>query len=161
MDAGKILVAQSKGIYILKFTGDVRLSLCSTLDQYIDRMFADSQFKTVIIDLTETQCIDSTSLGLLAKISILFKERFNQIPTITSTNDDINRILSSMGFEQVFHIVKQLVSKVEHLDELPAKTVSEVDMRDTVLEAHKLLMSLNETNRAAFQDLVNSLEKID
>jgi anti-anti-sigma factor len=161
MDAGKILVAQSQGIYILKFTGDVRLSLCSTLDQYIDRMFADKQFKTVIIDLTETQCIDSTSLGLLAKISILYKERFNTVPTITSTNDDINRILSSMGFDQVFYIVKQLVSKVEHLDELPAETVSEVDMRDTVLEAHKLLMSLNDSNRAAFQDLVNSLEKID
>ena len=50
MDAGKILVAQSQGIYIVKFVGDVRLNLCSTLDKYTDEMFVDEAFKTVIID---------------------------------------------------------------------------------------------------------------
>ncbi len=74
MDAGKILVAQSQGIYIVKFVGDVRLNLCSTLDKYTDQMFESDAFKTVIIDLSETQCIDSTSLGQLAKISILYRK---------------------------------------------------------------------------------------
>ena len=113
MNTGKILVAQSQGIYIIKFVGDVRLNLCSTLDQYTDHMFESEEFKTVIIDLTETQCIDSTSLGQLAKISILYKEKYGQLPTIISTQDDINRILMSMGFDQVFYIVKELVSHVE------------------------------------------------
>lgn len=158
MDAGKILVAESQGIYIVKFMGDVRLNLCSTLDQYTDQMFTDEGFKTVIIDLTETQCIDSTSLGQLAKISILYKDKFGQLPTIISTNEDINRILNSMGFDQVFYIVKELVSKVEYLDELPTQTVDEDEMRRRVLEAHKLLMNMNESNREAFQDLVDSLE---
>jgi len=158
MDAGKILVAESQGIYIVKFMGDVRLNLCSTLDQYTDQMFTDEGFKTVIIDLTETQCIDSTSLGQLAKISILYKDKFGQLPTIISTNEDINRILNSMGFDQVFYIVKELVSKVEYLDELPTQTVDEDEMRRRVLEAHKLLMNMNDSNREAFQDLVDSLE---
>lgn len=158
MDAGKILVAESQGIYIVKFIGDVRLNLCSTLDQYTDHMFTDEGFKTVIIDLTETQCIDSTSLGQLAKISILYKEKFGQLPTIISTNEDINRILNSMGFDQVFYIVNELVSKVEYLDELPTQTVDEDEMRERVLEAHKLLMEMNDSNREAFQDLVDSLE---
>lgn len=158
MNTGKILVAQSQGIYIIKFVGDVRLSLCSTLDQYTDQMFESEDFKTVIIDLTETQCIDSTSLGQLAKISILYKEKYGQLPTIISTQDDINRILLSMGFDQVFYIVKELVSKVEYLDELPLKSVDEAEMKKRVLEAHKLLMDMNQNNREAFQDLVNSLE---
>lgn len=158
MDTGKILVAQSQGIYIIKFIGDVRLSLCSTLDQFTDALFAKDQFKTVIIDLTETQCIDSTTLGQLAKISILYKEKFDSLPTIISTNPDINRILQSMGFDQVFYIVKELVSHVEYLDELPQKTVDESEMKQRVIEAHRLLMSLNDTNREAFQDLVQNLE---
>ncbi len=158
MDTGKILVAQNQGIYIVKFIGDVRLSLCSTLDQYTDKMFDDDGFKTVIIDLTETQCIDSTSLGQLAKISILYKEKYGQLPTIISTNDDINRILMSMGFDKVFYIVHELVSKVEYLDELPLQTVDEQEMKHQVLQAHKLLMDMNQNNRAAFQDLVKSLE---
>lgn len=159
MDAGKILVAQSQGIYIVKFVGDVRLNLCTTLDQYTDQMFANERFKTVIIDLTETQCIDSTSLGQLAKISILYKEKYGQLPTIISTRDDINRILTSMGFDKVFYIVRELVSKVEYLEELPQQTVSEEEMKSRVLEAHKLLMDMNQNNRAAFKDLVKSLEE--
>lgn len=159
MNPGKILVAQSQGIYIVKFLGDVRLNLCSTLDQYTDQMFADASFKTVIIDLTETDCIDSTCLGQLAKISILYKEKYGQLPTIVSTRDDINRILSSMGFDQVFYIVNELVSKVEYLEELPTQTVSEEQMKKQVLQAHKLLMDMNENNRDAFQDLVKSLEE--
>lgn len=159
MNTGKILVAQSQGIYIIKFVGDVRLNLCSTLDQYTDHMFESKEFKTVIIDLTETQCIDSTSLGQLAKISILYKEKYGQLPTIISTQDDINRILLSMGFDQVFYIVKELVSRVEYLDELPLKSVDEAEMKQRVLEAHKLLMDMNQNNRDAFQDLVNSLEE--
>ena len=159
MDAGKILVAQSQGIYIVKFVGDVRLNLCSTLDKYTDEMFVDEAFKTVIIDLSETQCIDSTSLGQLAKISILYKEKYGQVPTIISTNDDINRILNSMGFDKVFYIVKELVSRVEYLDELPVESANEDEMKDRVLEAHKFLMDMNQNNRAAFQDLVNSLEE--
>ncbi|MAA72818.1 MAG: anti-anti-sigma factor [Bermanella sp.] len=159
MNTGKILVAQSQGIYIIKFVGDVRLSLCSTLDQFTDQMFESDEFKTVIIDLTETQCIDSTSLGQLAKISILYKEKYGQLPTIISTQDDINRILMSMGFDQVFYIVKELVSHVEYLDELPLKSVDEAEMKKRVLEAHKLLMDMNQNNRDAFQDLVNSLEE--
>ena len=159
MNTGKILVAQSQGIYIIKFVGDVRLNLCTTLDQYTDQMFESDEFKTVIIDLTETQCIDSTSLGQLAKISILYKEKYGQLPTIISTQDDINRILLSMGFDQVFYIVKELVSKVEYLDELPLKSVDEAEMKKRVLDAHKLLMDMNQNNRDAFQDLVNSLEE--
>jgi anti-anti-sigma factor len=159
MNTGKILVAQSQGIYIIKFVGDVRLNLCSTLDQFTDQMFDSEEFKTVIIDLTETECIDSTSLGQLAKISILYKEKYGQLPTIISTQDDINRILLSMGFDQVFYIVKELVSHVEYLDELPLKSVNEAEMKQRVLEAHKLLMDMNQNNRDAFQDLVNSLEE--
>ena len=159
MNTGKILVAQSQGIYIIKFVGDVRLNLCSTLDQFTDQMFDSEEFKTVIIDLTETECIDSTSLGQLAKISILYKEKYGQLPTIISTQDDINRILLSMGFDQVFYIVKELVCHVEYLDELPLKSVNEAEMKQRVLEAHKLLMDMNQNNRDAFQDLVNSLEE--
>ena len=64
-----------------------------------------------------------------------------------------------MGFDKVFYIVKELVSRVEYLDELPVESANEDEMKDRVLEAHKFLMDMNQNNRAAFQDLVNSLEE--
>ena len=39
--AGRILVAEHDGVYMIKFEGDVRLTLCATVDQYLDRMFAE------------------------------------------------------------------------------------------------------------------------
>ena len=45
MDNGKILVAEQDGIHIVKFLGDVRLTLCPTLDQYIDTIFENNYFK--------------------------------------------------------------------------------------------------------------------
>ena len=65
----KILQAEKQGIYVLKFIGEIRLNLCSTLDNLVESITSDPAFKTVVIDLTETEVIDSTTLGLLAKIT--------------------------------------------------------------------------------------------
>lgn len=159
MANGKILADESNGIHVLKFVGDVRLNYCTTLDHYFDAMFSNENFKTVLIDLTETKCIDSTSLGQLAKIAILSKEKFNHIPTIISTEADITRLLLSMGFDQVFKIVKEIQTEIEHLDELPEETASQQAVQARVLEAHELLISMNDKNRETFKDLVATLQQ--
>ncbi|MDE1461619.1 STAS domain-containing protein [Spartinivicinus poritis] len=158
MTVGKIQFAESEGTYILKFVGDVRLTLCSTLDTFLDKMFAQPDFRSVIVDLTETEGIDSTSLGLLAKLSIQAKRRFGLIPTIVSTNEDINRVLLSMGFDQVFILVRDQLQENQQMSELPCQECSEQVAKEKVLDAHKVLMSMNEKNRNTFKDLVKSLE---
>ncbi|WP_207062766.1 STAS domain-containing protein [Motiliproteus sp. SC1-56] len=158
MQSGKILFAEQDGNYVLKFVGDVRLTLCSTLDQFLEQMLHNEGFKTVIIDLTETEGIDSTSLGLLAKISVKMKQQHQLRPTIVSTNDDISRILLSMGFDKVFILIKEAVQQETQLKELSVMQASEEQVRSKVLDAHRTLMELNEHNRESFRDLVRSLE---
>ncbi|MBU2704353.1 STAS domain-containing protein [Zooshikella marina] len=158
MTAGKIQFAENEGTYVLKFVGDVRLTLCSTLDTFLDKMFAQPDFKSVIVDLTETEGIDSTSLGLLAKLSIQAKKKLGLVPTVVSTNEDITRILLSMGFDQVFILVREQAQPSQSLQEVPVEECSEESAKKKVLDAHKVLMSLNEKNRQAFKDLVKSLE---
>ena len=75
MTTGKIQFAESEGTFVLKFVGDVRLTLCAALDAYIEKIFSVLTFNAIIIDLTEADGIDSTSLGLLAKLSILSKQK--------------------------------------------------------------------------------------
>ena len=106
--------------------------LATTLD--------NDNFKTVLIDLTETDGIDSTSLGLLAKISVRMKQRHQQLPTIISTNDDITRILLSMGFDRVFILIQEAVSGQSELQELDVLQESEEQVRSCVLDAHRTLM---------------------
>lgn len=158
MQNGKILFTEQDGHYILKFVGDVRLTLCSTLDHFLESMLDSDDFKTVIIDLTDTEGIDSTSLGLLAKISVKMKQHHQLRPTIVSTNDDISRILLSMGFDKVFILIREAVQDSDELKELAVLQESEDQVKQRVVDAHRVLMGLNEKNQETFKDLVRSLE---
>ncbi|TVP58682.1 MAG: anti-sigma factor antagonist [Halomonadaceae bacterium] len=157
----RILQAEERGIYVLKFIGEIRLNLCSTLDQIIDDMVGNPEFKTVVVDLTETEVIDSTTLGLLAKIALASEERSRFLPTLISTNPDVTRIVQSMGFDRIFLIVREPASEIEELEEIPLLRASEQQVRDKVLDAHRVLMSMNKRNRDEFQNLVQALETED
>ncbi|MEX6503357.1 anti-sigma factor antagonist RssC [Pseudomonas zhanjiangensis] len=158
MSPGRIQFAEQGGTFILKFVGEVRLTLCSALDATIEKIFTALNFSAIVIDLTETRSIDSTTLGLLAKLSILSRQKIGLLPTVVTTHPDITRLLQSMGFDQVFNIVDTPIPCPECLDDLPAQDQSEEVVRAKVLEAHRILMGLNESNREAFHDLVNALE---
>ena len=154
----KILQAEQQGIYVLKFIGEIRLYLCSTLDIIIDSMASNPLFKTVVIDLSETTIIDSTTLGLLAKIAVLARKKSSFLPTIITTNPDVTRIIQTMGFDEIFIIMKEPASNIAELEELPILKATEQEVREKVLDAHLRLMELNDSNREEFKDLVQALE---
>ncbi len=158
MSSFKILQAEVDGIYVLKFVGEIRLNFCSTLERVIDGMLADPDFRAVVIDLSETDVVDSTTLGLLAKIAIGGKKRNGIVPTIVSTNDDVTRIIRSMGFDKIFIILSEPAQNIHQLREIPILNSTEDEVRQNVIEAHKVLMSLNSENQKEFKDLVEALE---
>ncbi|MRI34682.1 anti-anti-sigma factor [Endozoicomonas sp. OPT23] len=164
MNPGKLQYAENEGTYVLKLSGEVRLNLCSSLELFLDRMFSEPGFKSVIIDLSATETIDSTSLGLLARLSIQAKKQFGLTPVIISTHEDITRILMSMGFDSVFNIVEQLEG-LENLN-LALNSIGcdsadeQTAQAQRVIDAHKVLMSMNEENQKAFGELVSQLEEV-
>jgi anti-anti-sigma factor len=159
MSSGTIQFAEEQGTFVLKFIGEVRLTLCSALDAAIEKMFAAPDFSGIIIDLTEASSVDSTTLGLLAKLSILSRQKTGLLPTLQTSNPDINRLIESMGFDQVFNIVPHADCCPDCLVELPSQDQSEEVVRAKVIEAHQILMGLNESNREAFKDLVSTLQR--
>jgi anti-anti-sigma factor len=158
MKPGQILVADHQGVYVIKMLGDVRLTFCISFDQFIDAMFGDSQFSSVLFDLSEAEAIDSTTLGLMAKISILSQEHYRIEPIVLATNPSIQRILQTMGFADIFTIVDKLDAPVLAARELNCESSNEQAVKERVLEAHKILMGMNEKNADAFRDLVSILQ---
>ena len=159
MSSGKIKFAEQDQTFVLKCIGEVRLNFCAVLNETIEQTIATGNSKAIIIDLTEVTSIDSTTLGLLAKLSILSRKSFGMLPTLASTNPDISQQLDAMGFAQVFNIVHTPAPCPECLNDLPDQPQSEEVVRERVLEAHRILMELNESNRTAFRDLVSILEE--
>lgn len=158
MENGKILVADEQGTFVLKMVGDVRLTLCTSLDEYLEEMFNKPGFHDIIIDLSEADNVDSTTLGLMAKLAIKAKELYQHIPSIVSPKPSITRVLESMCFDKVFKIKNKRPETDAELTELCDGVQTEQAMRPCILEAHRVLMGLSRENEAKFKELVNSLE---
>ena len=159
MRPGQILVADHAGVYVIKMVGDVRLTLCISFDQFIDTMFRRDDFCDVMFDLSEAEAIDSTTLGLMAKIALQGNEERGITPVIYSNNDSINRLLYTMGFQEIFTLVTNLDAPVQPDQALPSGTQEELAVKNKVIEAHKILMGMNQENQETFRNLVKMLEE--
>ncbi len=158
MTEGKIFVAEEKGVYLLKLIGDVRIAHSISLSTYIDAIFKSDSVNNVFIDMVDTVAIDSTALGLLTKLAIYCEKTFGIKPTVFCTSPGIFRILENMGLEDVFDIVRGCPSETENLRELEQISADVNELRQQVLEAHRLLSILNSKNRKEFIDLIHALE---
>ena len=159
MHEAKILAASHDGAYVIRLEGDVRLTLCTTIDDYFDKMFDDPAFASVWVDLCGAQGLDSTTLGLLAKLALTVKERFGFQPAIYSCDPGINRLIRSMGFQRLFELREEVCGDPEEAVAIPVVQGSEAVVKDKVIEAHKVLMELSPENRARFKDLLTALER--
>lgn len=96
---GRILVADHLGVYVIKMVGDVRLTLCVSFDQYIETLFGKNDFCTILFDLSEAEGLDSTTLGLIAKIAVKSESVKNIQPIVICSSTDIIKLLTSMGID--------------------------------------------------------------
>ena len=161
MSAGKIFVSDEQGNYLIKFVGDVRVTLCGSLNHYMETIFGSHDVKKVVVDMLEAEGLDSTTLGLLAKLGLHCRKQYGIDVQVFCQNPSILRTLDCMGFDELFDIfqdVPQISAKLQSITSVN----SEVDeICKQVLEAHKLLVQLNPKNSSEFIDLIRALETGD
>lgn len=159
MTSGRVLAASQDGAYVIRLEGDVRLTLCTTMDDYFQHMFDDPAFASVWVDLCDAEGLDSTTLGLLAKLALRVKEKFHFLPVIYTRDAGITRLLKSMAFHRLFQLREQQCCSPEDIAELPTVQGSEAAVKQKVLEAHRVLMGISDENRERFKELVTVLER--
>ena len=159
MDKGKVLYASHNDVHVLRFIGDIRYTLSPSIDRFLEEIFASSKPAGFVIDLTETDSIDSTNLGLLAHLATRMQRLDAQRVTIVSNRADINSVLNSMALDEVFDIVEDTCLETDATQEVPQEDTNRDTLAHTLIEAHRALMDLNERNREMFRDVVASLEK--
>ena len=157
MTNGKILVGESDGNYLIKMTGDVRVTLCTSLNQYINTIFKNQCVKSVLLDLRNADGLDSTTLGLLAKLALHCQRYYQLVPVVFCANESILKTLDVMGLDELFEMICGEPVVQPELSELPCSP-DEKRARQDVLEAHKLLVELNPKCEAEFFDLIRCLE---
>ncbi|MCW8945123.1 MAG: STAS domain-containing protein [Sedimenticola sp.] len=159
MSSGQILHGTQDGVEILCYKGDVRHTLCVALDAYINKLLSAEGLKGFVVDLTGAESIDSTNLGILARLARSMQRVNLPKVTLISNQPDINELLEAVGFDRVFHLVQERETELTKLSEIPLNTSGELKSTQLLLEAHRALMDLNEHNRDQFRDVVKAFEK--
>ncbi|MCY4276609.1 MAG: STAS domain-containing protein [Gammaproteobacteria bacterium] len=161
---GQILAGKQADVFVVRCVGDVRLGMGTGMDRYFERVLASGECASIVVDLRETESIDSTSLGSLAKLSIAAQKALQAPPTLVSTNPDVTRVLKTMGFHEVFSLVEHPVKAADVdaanlQDKSESGSRDEAEMRRYVIDVHKALVSINGKNRETFKDLMAGLEE--
>lgn len=156
MSEFNIQSATEKGVCHIRLTGRLTFSMSRRFDAFVVDLFKED-LSDIVIDLRKADYIDSTMLGLLAKIARLFLLRHEHKPTLISTQEDINLLLDSMGFDSAFEICRDMASAPFYLEDIPLLEKA-VPTPETLLEAHKLLMDLDDRNIDRFSTAVETLQ---
>lgn len=156
MAEGKILYANHDGIHVLRLVGEIRCALAPSFERFLGQLLANSASPDYVVDLTETVLVDSTHLGLLARLAGRVAPRR---VTLISDREDINTVLRSMGFDAIFDIVSENRAQGERGSEVPYVAADREAVNATLLNAHRALMALNAQNRTTFRDVVVALER--
>ena len=159
MKQAKIQGASHNGAYVIRFQGDIRLIHSANIDDYFSDMCKDPDFASVWFDLGDADGLDSTTLGILAKLALKIRKNFGFSPAIFTSQPGITRLLRSMAFHKLFDLREECCVTYEVPRDLPMVSEDEKTLRDKVIEAHKVLMNISEENEVKFKNLVTSLEQ--
>lgn len=159
MDENKILYSRYGDVHFLRFRGDILHSLAPALDSFLQQLPEAQESHSYLLDLTETHSIDSTMLGLLARIAKLAKEQSVPPPTLVCPNEDIIDLLVGIGFDQVFSLVACDGTPLGDGAEIARAESDDRALTETMLRAHQELIALKEENRVLFEDVIELLQR--
>ena len=149
---------------IVRIEGRASFLNCACVREFVQRMLAEGR-KRFVVDFQNCSSMDSTFLGLLAGIALDLRKR----------GGDGGIVLARVGARNLELIRNLGLHRLSPVDgtqgpagaagapgaaapgagsALSAAKVSEVEHARLVLEAHENLVTVDESNRAKFQDVL-------
>jgi anti-anti-sigma factor len=158
MEKGRYSHARQGERVFIRLCGALKYTESDCFDDFINQLLADAPPEEILIDLTEATYLDSTNLGLIARIGDFMREERGKRAILVSTHKDINKILQSVRFEQVFTMIGESPESVS-FEEIPPEVREERDTLAMMLRAHRSLIAVDDRNKEAFQDVVCLMEQ--
>src|SRR5688572_26356640 len=103
MPDGRVFHAQAGGLHVLRYLARVDYVMAPAVERFGETLFQGNDPTGLVFDLRQATLLDSTNLGLVARLAGRMEEAGGRA-TIVSTNDDITDVLRSMGLATMFQI---------------------------------------------------------
>jgi anti-anti-sigma regulatory factor len=156
---GAILTTRDGSTEYIKFIGTVRYSHCAGLESHINQLFNKNDFNNIVVDLEQAEILDSTALGLLARVAIELEKSAGLRPVIFLKRGELSNVLKRVCFDQVFTIIldDNIKSSID-FKELPTQSEGEKQVLQRVVDAHRNLAKLDKKNEQLYQDITDALQ---
>ena len=116
--------------------------------------------KRFIIDFKNCASLDSTFLGIL--VSVALKIRTDQeggcMALLNLTGRNLETVCN-LGIHQITEVSSDEINDAEQLEKLNQNSAESTVGSQTIYNAHKALMNLNDKNLRIFSDVVSYLEQ--
>jgi anti-anti-sigma regulatory factor len=156
-----------KGVYYnirdeqhtLKLVGELRFKDSHPLVSMLSSFEHDSELGALKLDLYKTDYLDSTMLGVIGELGFIFMQRSNSKPVIYCQENDIKKMIDTMGLTQLFEM-KHVPCPQAELEVLP-NLKGEQNYKDIIIQAHEMLIKIDSSNKSEFEDLLRQLKPKD
>jgi anti-anti-sigma factor len=152
-----------EGTLVLRLSGPIRFMTAQALRQFVDGIVARED-GSVLLDLRGVEAIDSTGMGLLARVGRSALRGHGRRAAIACPENDIATTLRSAAFDQLFVMLDAYPfdEHDESLSEVPLEPLAAEDadlgLGRIILDAHRDLASVSEKNLEVYRDVIAALE---
>lgn len=155
----EILIARKQNKYQIRVLGRATFD-CSPPLRSLANNLKNDQISAVDVDLGSCTGMDSTFMGILAMIG-LEARKLNAPMTIINANESNLALLDGLGLKKLFEFKEtNPFDEAEKQQWQEQKNKAELkESTETVLDAHKTLMDVDEKNVPKFENVVEFAEK--
>lgn len=159
MQSATLTIAGKEGRYGVKVVGRATFECAGPLRELAKQLDAED-FTNVEVDLAECQGMDSTFMGILAMLGLRSKKIGAEM-NIVNANELNKSLLYGLGLKKLFNYTQGKVilpgNETAASDASPGKM--SLESARTVLDAHKTLMDVDDSNKKKFEAVVDMVQK--
>ncbi|MBN1606728.1 MAG: STAS domain-containing protein [Polyangiaceae bacterium] len=161
MQAPRAFFGRLHELPVVVLKGCVRYVTARALRSFVDDLLNERN-DAIVLDLRELEAIDSTGMGLLARLGRSTLQHGRR-SVIVCDAPDVTTCLRSAAFDRLFLMLREWPFPEEpEVAEVPVhahgKELRADGLGRVMLEAHRELASLSEANREEFGAVVSALE---
>jgi anti-anti-sigma factor len=166
MDDARAFFGRADETLVLRLFGPIRFRSVRELRRFVDDVVAHDGGGDdgVSLDLRGVDMIDSTGLGLLARVGRLSLEQRGRRAVIVCPDNDVATSLRSAAFDQLF----LMLDEYPYRDSAPFTEIAleppdggsagEPELGRMILDAHRDLAAISERNLEVYRDVIAALE---
>ncbi|MEC8244498.1 MAG: STAS domain-containing protein [Verrucomicrobiota bacterium] len=131
---------------------------CEPVRNFFEKKFNAGQ-RSFIVDFANCTSVDSTFLGILVRLALNLRnsEDSGKLALVNLNGRNLETV-KNLGIHRIAEISSHAVESVGDLESLTENGQDDIACSETIYEAHKTLMNLNEKNLRMFCDVVSFLE---